>query len=428
MATSERTSQQTKPWHLVRARHESLFNPHQRYWYQNVGYVLGSLLNSSGYAQMSQINILHHFANLVTPHLGSAFRIGLPRWRSFMTDDFTPVQLSWDFHTGTEKPTINYSIEPIGLDAGTAVNLQNARAAEDFKKDLLEAFPETNTTLFEHFRSCFDQMWIGGGPGHQSTMFWGFTLEENAIMNKAYFFPGAMARATHQPTLAVIRGAVESVPGYSQGKLASFKPFADYVSQRPELRLEIEMFALDLVKEDESKLKVYFRDRRTNFEAVKETMSLGGRLQEPSFEMGIQKLRRLWDALLGTQGVPDNVALPYKNHRTAGILYHFEFGMDGQPPKIRVYIPVRHYAENDQQALNALTGFMDEEAGEYGSQTFLESATRYSECLQSTFDSAALENSLGVQTYISYSIESDGNLRIVSYINPQVGKLRNRVL
>ncbi|KAH7266118.1 aromatic prenyltransferase [Fusarium solani] len=384
MATSESISRQTKPWHLVKARHESLFNPHQRYWYQNAGYVLASLLNNAGYTQMSQINILHHFANLVTPYLGSAFRIGLTRWRSFMTDDFTPVQLSWDFHTGTEKPTVCYSIEPIGLDAGTAVNLQNARAAEDFKKGLLEAFPETNATLFDHFRSCFDQLWIGAGPGHQSTMFWGLTLEENTITNKAYFFPCAMARATHQPTLAVIRGAVESAPGYSQEKMASFKLFTDYVSQRPELRLEIEMFALDLTQEDESKLKVYFRDRRTNFEAVKEMMSLGGRLQGPSFEMGIRKLRRLWDALLGTQGVPENIALPYKNHRTAGILYHFEFGMDGQTPKVRVYIPVRHYAENDQQVLDALTGFIGEEVGNNGSQAFLESATRYSECLQST--------------------------------------------
>ncbi|KAM6528742.1 hypothetical protein FALCPG4_009702 [Fusarium falciforme] len=384
MATQERISRQTKPWHLVKARHESLFNPHQRYWYQNVGYVLGSLLNSSGYAQMSQINILHHFANLVTPHLGSAFRIGLPRWRSFMTDDFTPVQLGWDFHTGPEKPAIDYSVEPIGLDAGMAVNLQNSMAAGDFKKGLVEAFPEIDTTLFDHFHSCFDQLWIGAGPGHQSTMFWGFTLEENTITNKAYFFPGAMARATHQPTLAVIRVAVESARGYTQGKMTSFKLFADYVSQRPELRLEIEMFALDLVKEDESKLEVYFRDRRTNFEAVKETMSLGGRLQELSFEMGIRKLRRLWDALLGTQGVPDNITLPYKYHRTAGILYHFEFGMNVQTPKVRIYIPVRHYAENDQQILNALTGFMSEEAGDNDTQTFMESATRYSECLQST--------------------------------------------
>ncbi|KAL2687041.1 hypothetical protein Neosp_004590 [[Neocosmospora] mangrovei] len=384
MATSERISRQTKPWHLVRARHQSLFDPHQRYWYQNVGYVLGSLLNNAGYTQMSQINILHHFANLVTPHLGSAFRIGLTRWRSFMTDDFTPVQLSWDFHTGTEKSTVGYSIEPIGLDAGTAVNLQNAGAAGDFKKDLVEAFPEIDTTLFDHFRSCFDQLWIGCGPNHQSTMFWGFTLEENTITNRAYFFPGAMARATHQPTLAVIRGAVESAPGCNQGEMAYFKLFSDYVSQRPELRLEIEMFALDLIKEDESKLEVYFRDRRTNFEAVKETMSLGGRLQGPHFEVGVRKLRRLWDALLGTQGVSENITLPYKNHRTAGILYHFEFGMGDQTPNVRVYIPVRHYAENDQQVLNALTGFMVEEAGEYGSLAFLENAARYSECLQST--------------------------------------------
>lgn len=384
MATSDRISRQTKPWHLVQARHESLFNPHQRYWYQNVGHVLSSFLTSAGYIQMSRINILHHFANLVTPHLGSAFRIGLTRWKSFMTDDSTPIQLSWEFHTGAERPTIRYCIEPIGLDAGTAVNPQNTRAAGEFKKSLVESFPDISMTLFDHFHACFDQVWVGGGPGHHSAMFWGFTLEENVIVNEAYFFPGAMARATHQPTMAVIRDAVESAPGYDKAKMYSFKLFADYVIQHPELRLEIEMFALDLVPEEKAKLKVYFRDRRTSFEAVKDMISLGTSLQGLDFEMGIQKLRRLWDALLRTHGISENMTLPYKNHRTAGILYHFEFGMDLQTPRVRVYLPVRHYTESDQQILNALTGFMSGEAGDNSGQTALESAARYAECLQST--------------------------------------------
>lgn len=353
-----------KPWHLVKARTDGLLSPQQQYWYETVGFVLAALVDSAGYSHPRQVSILNHFVGLVTPHLGVAPSSDLPRWKSFMTDDHTPVELSWDFHTGIEQPTIRYSIEPISLDAGTVTNRHNDRAAADFKQGLVKAFPDTNTAWLDHFEACFNVCQTdGASEGHRSTMFWAFDLTEKAITNKAYFFPGAVAYSRNRSKLAVIEDAITSAPGYSSESLTSFNVFTDYVGQQLDVKLEVDMLALDLVPVDKSRLKIYFRDRRTDFRSVQENMSLGGRIKDPDFEVGMQRLRRLWDALLSTRDTPENVPLPHRDHRTAGILYNVEFRMHTKVPLVKVYIPVRHYAKNDKQIISALTGFLTEEVG-----------------------------------------------------------------
>ncbi|KAJ3526647.1 hypothetical protein NM208_g11091 [Fusarium decemcellulare] len=384
MTRLEIISEDAKPWHLVKARIKDHFNIHQQYWYQTVGYPLVVFLDSAGYSFQSQASILHHFSNLVAPHLGAAPILGQPQWKSFMTDNHTPVELSWDFHTGTSQPTIRYSIEPIGLDAGTASDPHNNKAATAFTRGALQTFPDTDTTLFKHFQTCFGQGWTKDSPeGHRSTMFWAFDLKESATTNKAYFFPGVVAHTTNTSTLDVISDAINSAPECSTESLRSFDVFADFVEQHPSLDLEIDMLALDLIHVSKSRLKIYFRDRRTNFHAVREIMSLGGQIQGQEFETGIQNLKRLWDALLRTHDVPDDASLPRRDHRTAGILYNVEFRMNSVTPKVKVYIPVRHYAKSDLQIIGALKGFLiDQVSKQPDLQVEPVYAKRYSECLQ----------------------------------------------
>lgn len=42
-------------------------------------------------------------------------------------------------------------------------------------------------------------------------------------------------------------------------------------------------------------------------------------------------------------------------------------------------------------------------------------------------DAEALDSSLGVHTYIGCSIQDKGNLRLVSYLNPQQAKLKSHI-
>ncbi|KAF5584256.1 tryptophan dimethylallyltransferase 1 [Fusarium pseudocircinatum] len=394
---------------------------HQQYWNQTVGSALKRFLASSGYDSKSQSRVLDQFSNLVAPSLGSSPVRGEPIWKSFMTDNNYPVELSWDFHTGNSQPTIRYSIEPIGLEAGTATDLHNDEAAPEFKSRASREFPDMDTTLFNHFYNYFNGRWGGDRPeGHRSTMFWAFDLKESITTNKAYFFPGLVAHATDKSTLEVVADAITSTPGCRPENISSFASFAKFVHERQYLGLEMDMLALDLVPIDKSRLKIYFRDRRTDFRSVEEMMSLGGRMHGQEFDVGMRNLRNLWDALLGTSEVSDDVPLPYNNHRTAGILYNVEFRTKSTTPKVKIYIPVRHYAKNDLQILKALGGFLADQTSKLP-DVAIDSvwAKRYADCLDSVFGKETLSNGLGVHTYIGCSIQNKGDLRVVAYVNPQ---------
>ncbi|TVY63316.1 4-O-dimethylallyl-L-tyrosine synthase [Fusarium oxysporum f. sp. cubense] len=429
MTPSQSLQEEAKPWHLVKTKWEGISEPYQQYWYQTVGCMLGALLDSAGYSYESQTSILHHFANLVTPYLGVAPWSKLPRWESFMTDDHTPIELSWDFHTGADQPTIRYSIEPIGADAGTGTNQYNEGTAAAFKQALFKAYPDIETALLDHFEACFNGSWADRNPeGHCSTFFWAFDLNEKTLTNKAYFFPGVVAHATHRSKLIVIIDAITSAPGCGIGMQIPLHIYIDFVYQHPGLEPEIDMLALDLVPLEKARLKIYFRERRTDFGSVKETMSLGGRIQGPEFETGMKRLKRLWDALTCMHNKPDDIPLPYKDHRTAGILYNVEFRMNVETPKVKIYIPVRHYAKNDQQIIKVLEEFLTEQVGQRQAlRTAPVSAELYSRCLGNLFDTKALAGGLGVHTYIGCSIQLGGDLRLVSYINPQLGKMNSQV-
>ncbi|RMJ03547.1 hypothetical protein BHE90_013089 [Fusarium euwallaceae] len=423
MAPSSSFPDRVKAWPLAKATTQGIVDPHQQYWYLTVGHALTTFLVSAGYGHEDQVNFLYHFAKMVIPYLGVSPISGLPRWKSFMTDNHTPIELSWDFHTGTEQPTIRYSIEPVGLNAGTPEDPNNDRASVDFKQSLTQAFPNIDSTLFNHFQAFFSSRRCAKSSPerHSSTMFWAFDLKKGEIMNKVYFFPGAVAYTTNQSELAVISDAIRSAPGWRSQNLGCFETFVDYMNQHSDLRLEIDMMALDLVPSESSRLKVYFRDRRTNFQAVRDTMSLGGRVACPSpdFEEGMHKLRQLWNALLGTANVTDDTSLPYKGHRTAGVLYNVEFRRHKEMPNVKIYIPVRHYAKDDQHIARTLTAFLCDEANQQQDCRNARACEKhYMECLRNTFGLEALTGSLGLHTYIGCSIQPGGKLRVVSYVNP----------
>ncbi|KAF5712830.1 tryptophan dimethylallyltransferase 1 [Fusarium mundagurra] len=331
----------------------------QQYWNQIVGSTLERFLSSAEYDSQSQSRILDQFSNLVAPSLGSSPALGEPIWKSFMTDNNCPVELSWDFHTGNSQPTIRYSIEPIGPEAGTAADLHNEEAAADFVRRATRAFPDMDTALFDHFYEYFNGRWNADKPeGHRSTMFWAFDLKESITTNKAYFFPGLVAHAMDKSTLEVVADAITSAPGCQPENISSFSSFATFVHERQHLGLEMDMLALDLVPVEKSRLKIYFRDRRTDFRSVTEMMSLGGRIHGQEFDVGMRNLRNLWEALLGMTGVSEDIPLAHKSHRTAGILYNVEFRMNSTTPKVKIYIPVRHYAKSDSQIIEALGDFL----------------------------------------------------------------------
>ena len=115
------TSSMTAAWHCVDAGVRPSQSIHDRHWWTHSGYVLAVLLKQAGYSTDEQYKSLDFFAVLIAPSLGAtpSGTDDRSRWSSFMTDDKRPIELSWDWGVSDQRPTIRYSIEPVGLDAGT---------------------------------------------------------------------------------------------------------------------------------------------------------------------------------------------------------------------------------------------------------------------------------------------------------------------
>ncbi|KAI1086998.1 aromatic prenyltransferase [Rostrohypoxylon terebratum] len=284
-----------------------------------------------------QYRDLKFFAQVVAPYLG-----GISSWPSFMTDDGTPIELSWDWGTKDSAPVIRYSIEPIGLHAGSSLDPYNLAAGPKFQDQLVRSLPEMRLELFRYFISFFnghtggDHETKGDNGDHQSSIFYAFDLAETGITAKVYFFPKIRAM----------------LYGHSNLQLLT-RIFCDFASDEANKNLEYEMLAIDLVNPSKSRLKIYFRSRDTTFNSIINMMILGGRLGNPRLYLGLVDLHWIWRALFGASGslyqpLGDNT------HRTAGILYNVEFKLGDTVPVVKIYLPVRHYSSSDAAVIRGL--------------------------------------------------------------------------
>lgn len=345
-------------WQEASSVHTCL-NHHGKYWWNTCGYILAVLLQCSGYSYLTQTKALYLFTQVVAPNLGNAREPGARLWESFMTDDHTPIELSWDWHEGDQKPTIRFSMEAVGAAAGSPDDPFNFKTFESFKVNIFKGLSETDLLWFHHL----DKL-LGRTPaqiseeGHRSRIFWAFDLDDAAITTKAYFLPIWQATATGRNSLQVITEAIASGPQNTLERLRGYDLFVQFHDSYCEPQLKIEMLGIDLVSPEKSRFKIYFRNRDTSFRSVVGTMTLGGRIKGVSMDKSLQKLKKLFSALFEQNFGLDCGNLPLNNHRTAGILYNVEFNLRGQPPAIKIYIPVRHYASNDAQVLRAVSEFV----------------------------------------------------------------------
>lgn len=368
---SPRTSSlQTSAFHRVTAELQGSLDCHGEYWWHTSGLLVSALLDEAGYSTAAQHRILTFFGRTIAPYLGPIYTPGAPQWHSFMTDDHHPIELSWDWHTGHQPPTVRFSIEPVGIHAGTPIDPENQTADVSFRKSMAAALPEADMAWFQHFdHELTPKTPTGPMEGHPSKIFYAFDLSADAVTSKAYFFPGFQARATHRTNLQVMSAAIARAPGCSDAdssnSLAALHTFQDFANDPLTPALEMDMLAIDMDPPAQSRLKIYFRNRATSFASVRQMMTLGGRVPLTNdMARGLQNLRRLWDALFDQSGVPETQPLRDTHHRSAGMLYNVEFRPGSSALKVKIYIPVRHYASSDGHVLAAIHEYMVFQAGE----------------------------------------------------------------
>ncbi|KAL6702395.1 hypothetical protein ACN47E_002200 [Coniothyrium glycines] len=428
-ATLAHVSNRAVGWKRIDAVYGTALDENARYWWESSGRVMAILLEDAGYSQSAKHTCLDFFAKSICPNLGAAVDSKNSQWKSFMTDDHTPIELSWDWHTGLKAPQIRFSVEPIGRQAGTAQDPRNQKIAPEFLELVKSNIPSADMQWFDHFKFFFNCGLQQDLPsGHPSSIFWAFDLDEKEITAKAYFFPEYRAAATNSSTLQVLSEAIATAPGSTFESLNALRVFRSYAFGRLEKKespLEMDMLAIDLVKPFANRFKIYFRIRETSFQAVRDAMTMNGQITGTDIETGVQNLRQLWNLLFDQEGIEANESLPHNNHRTAGMLFNAEFRLGSKVPNIKIYLPVRHYAQNDWQIINAVQKYMDVSTRSIGNGPAGDRkppTSTYGKTMSTIFGQDTLRQNKGKQTYVGCSIKAGGSLRIVSYFNPRHAK------
>nr|RBQ84427.1 hypothetical protein FVER53263_20809 [Fusarium verticillioides] len=385
----------------------------KEWWWKTLGPQLHTLLAEADYDGNEQYEALLLLYRWVVPEMGPRPRSSMAPWKSFMTDDHSPIEYSWKWNSGSKKPDIRYAIELVSPLAGSKQDPFNQIPTRHLVYNLAKIIPELDLTWFEHFwhellgaESPIPS--TSGISTKGSTIFAALEMLHGHLSIKVYFIPVETqdVSAWHQ-----IKHAIET--SGCQNLETLYRVDAYLSSHDDGRQLRPFMLAIDLVEPGASRLKIYARSNQTSFRFVRDVMTVGG--LRTDLDKSLEKFFDLWKRALGlNHDASPGDELPEVDHMTSGAVFNFDVAPKSSIPDVKAYIPVRHYADNDLQAALGLIGYLEEFGNGYGvySQSYLR-------VLDMLAPAGQLDQATGVQTYFAVACQGE-NLSLTSYLNPQL--------
>jgi len=389
-----------------------------RFWWRETAPFLGIILDKAGYTIHSQYSaLLFHFGQVV-PHLGPRPSNGNPHWRSFMTDDFSPIEYSWAWESIDSPPKVRYSVEPIGKLAGSKEDPLNKLVTFQVLNSLRATFADTNLGLFDYFRDKITKNvgkdtivgnkqleWTG-----QDLFGFGFGFDEDRIDIKGYIGCEETIRSSWY-MVQLLSDAMLNLDGnilrHEAGSLLS-----QYLANDTKGRdLQYIGVGIDCVEPAETRLKVYLRSPLTSIASFRSILTMGGRYPGKWSSNLLDELEDMYRSIISISDATGDVTRPV-NNKTAGILYNFDIQYGSGNPLSKIYIPVRHYGTSDFEVARGLTEFRRRHGHNHTGDSYMD-------MLQTVCEEHRLKNGLGLQTYISV-VPKNGNLAITAYLSPQM--------
>jgi len=409
------------PWEVLGQIVQSQNSVDAKSWWKLTGHFLGIMMQEADYNVHEQyINLAFHLQYII-PRLGPAPHVKgtTAAWKSFMTDDFSPLEYSWNWDTPNMAPKVRYSIEAISTMAGSSVDPFNRISTLELSRQLSESFPETNWSQFEALKSAFfnqsfsrtckEDSEIVSAP--QSSIFLAFELG-HSIATKAYFIP-VKAEQVGISRLSVLTQTIDSLRQSQGSAFDGYDRLLELFETSQGSKLHIIGVAIDCVTPMASRFKIYVRSPNTDFQSVCDMMNLGQTTGAPAAALR-KELKDLWRLTLGLpEGFSETEQLPQEDHETAGVLYNFDIKPGSSTPEPKLYVPVKHYAANELVAAEGLGRYLKTR----GRAAYYD---KYMRVLQRTCTHRKLCDGRGFQTYIGVGLRKDGSLSLCSYLNGEV--------
>lgn len=384
------------------------------------------MLSEAGYSVHEQYEAMLFHYHIVVPRLGPCLpSSGVPKWKSLLTVDGTPIEYSWKWNTAGGMPDVRYTMEPIGAFTGTRIDPLNQQSTKDLLYELGLAMPSLDLTLFHHFSTTFydsdkEKYFTEPGAHLATTMSLAFEFLKTGLSVKAYFAPKKLGHSG-PVKLNVWEDAIRGIAPNN----ASLDKVFDFIKTDAEgLMLQPFMLAIDCVEPSKSRVKLYVQTPHTTFDSVRAIMTMGGAIK--GLEGVLADLEDLIQLAAGVErGYPSSRELPASpgyapaalaNFKDlpillSGYLYYFDVAPGSSVPDIKFYIPIRRYGRDDLQIARGIMQWMEAR----GRGRFNDN---YMRILQSLSTHRTLESAIGVQTYISCAFQK-GDLSITTYMGPE---------
>jgi DMATS type aromatic prenyltransferase len=340
------------------------------------------MLQLANYSTTEATTQLDFLQTCVVPFLGKRPR----RWgwgtklQSFMTDDGMPIELSWSW-TGPRGPVVRYSFEVMNRPKRSRMSPWNClHQAEEITKDSNERF----LNLASHWCNGFDRYWYNliqailvqdpqlpandgsttnnregldstrrksTDPSLTSQIFWAVDLVGGARQLKVYHVLDSRAQSLNCSKADLAMLALRKL-SLDEKMWRAIEYSMNVVESK---KLEVEMLSYDCVDPSASRIKVYFRSRKTSFRDVMSILRATNIYHtaetlndEKLVGEDVDVLRQLWRSVITPAAdFNENDELPQQEHRTAGILFYYEFKPGSETIRPKVYLPVRHYGRSD---------------------------------------------------------------------------------
>ncbi|KZW03059.1 aromatic prenyltransferase [Exidia glandulosa HHB12029] len=386
----------------------------ERFWVSSFGPMLNSMLREGGYSYTRREEMSDFFAEYVAPFLGpepecdSSTGKRVPAWKSFVTDDFTPLEPSWTWKAGRTQPLVKFSAEPIP-DSPTAAGgvraaIEMADALDSSRDAHIHFDRDAFLQVMEHLTSLVDPTTVPGdhdcGSTALSQVMLGFDVHPTATHTKAYLVPTLRALETSRSKLDVITEAIRAC-----GAGTSWEPVLAYLSSQP--NADPFLLAIDCAPLDKARFKVYVRFPTADIDRLIEHVSLGGRI--PLSDKFVRAIRALW-ARLSAGG---NQLYRVSSQTAGGTPMYFSVERHATVPTPKFYIPIRLLGWHDRRIAETIGEWMSE----YGNA---EAGRTYAQALQKLSPTRSLASRRGFHTYIGIVPLANGDIEPSVYLNPSI--------
>nr|A0A2I6PIZ7.1 RecName: Full=Indole diterpene prenyltransferase nodD1; AltName: Full=Nodulisporic acid biosynthesis cluster protein D1 [Hypoxylon pulicicidum]AUM60056.1 indole diterpene biosynthesis protein [Hypoxylon pulicicidum] len=373
----------SQPWQSL-AQGLGFVNEHEGYWWSKLGPPLGKMMNWARYSTSEQYRVLAFLYKYLLPACGpKPGDDGELFWKVFISYDYTPIQLSLNFHNG--KMTLRTANIPISDKSGTADDPINQQASVDAIIRQERVLPSQDLRWFNHFASQYffdkdtaaslktkvDKLRVQQGVQCMLS----HDFPERDVQCKVAFCPLWKAVATGLSNKEIIW---DSILGLGDDIIPYKRALAvleQYTSSENAAKAGVRpvFFAFDTVLKDNyksSRIKIYYLTTRTAFNSMVDIYTLGGLLKGPDIQKGVEALEVLWKAVLNVpEGWPDDKDLPMNPHRCAAVIFNFELWPGAEFPSPKAYLPAHYYGRPDLEIADGMDYFFKQQGldGVYGS-------------------------------------------------------------